>query len=58
MAALVTLFHMTTESGGPARLDSIHDARLSSGQHGMVGFAVAVHDVGHFRSSLFHPSAA
>jgi hypothetical protein len=49
---------MTTESGSPARLDRFHDARLSSRQHGMVGFAVAAQDVRHFWSPLFHRFAA
>ena len=62
VAALVTLFHMTTENGSPAHLDRIHDARLSSGQHVMVGFpvgfAVAVQDVRYFQFLMFHRFAA
>ena len=54
VAALVALFHMTTESGSPAYLDRIHDAELGTGQQGMVGFTVAAEDVRHFQSLMFH----
>jgi len=62
VAALVTLFHMPSESGSPACLDRVHDATLGTGQRGMaiftVGFTVAAEDIRHFQPSMFHQITA
>jgi hypothetical protein len=58
VAALITLLHMTAESGRSADLDRVHDAALGSGQRVVVvvsvRFAVAAEDVRHVDPPVLH----
>src|SRR5580693_4191993 len=59
--ALIALFQVAAEGGGPAELDRTHDPELRDGQGSTmllsIGFAIATQHVGDFQPGTIHESA-
>jgi hypothetical protein len=59
--ALIALFQMTAEGGGPAQFDGTHDAALGRGERSRmlftIGFAITTQHVGDFQLGTIHEPA-
>src|SRR5580692_3722063 len=59
--ALITLFQVAAEGGGPAQFDGTHDAALGRGERSTmlftISFAITTQHVGDFQPGTFHGPA-